>query len=277
MRNFFLFIQRYYHLFLFLFLEIISLYSIYQFNTYHHAVMLNSSNNILGKINEVNSNIMTYFSLFEENERLQKENIDLRKRIIDSYYVEHGDTVRMSDTSFKQKFTYIAGTVVQNSTDQANNYLIIDKGTANGVTKHMGVICPEGIVGVIVNVSENFSIAMSVLNSKFKVTPKLTGNTSIGRLIWDGNSPYFARIEGINRYNLIKKGDPVYTSPYSSIFPDNIKIGTVSESKNIQGTNLLDVKIRLSTRFTNLRSVYIVKNIQINEIKTLENETTIDN
>jgi len=277
MRNFFLFIQRYSHLFLFFLLESIALYAIYQYNNYHHAVLLNSTNNVNGYILTQQANITKYFSLGDENLRLQAENTELRKKVLQSYYIDNGDTIQNTDPSFKQKFTYIPGTVIQNSTDLTNNYIVIDKGTRHGVKKNMGVIGPKGIVGIIVIASENFSIAMSVLNSKFNVTPKLPNNTSIGKLAWKGNSPYYAYIDRINKFNILKKGDIVQTSPYSSLFPEGVMIGRIAEVKNAPGGTFLSIKVRLSTDFTNLRSVYIISNLQISEIEDLEKKLNLGN
>lgn len=271
MRNFFLFIQRYSHFFLFLILELFAFYIIYTFNIYHHAVILNTSNDVNGNIIEQRANIAKYFSLADENIRLQKENNELRKKILESYYIDKGDTVRNTDTTFRQKFTYIPGNVIQNTTDRIDNYITLDKGRRHGVRKNMGVICPQGIVGIVVVVSENFSIAMSVLNSKFKTTPKLSGNSSIGRILWKGNSPFFVNIEGINKYNTVKKGEIVKTSPYSTIFPENVMIGKVVSVKTSSKDAFLNIKVKLSTNFTNLRSVYIINNLQKSEIEILEN------
>lgn len=247
-------------------------YAIYSFNYYHHAVLLNTSNNVNGYILNQRASITKYFTLGEENKRLQKENSTLRKKILESYYIDNGDTVRNTDTTFNQRFDYIIGNVVQNSTDLANNYITIDKGTRHGVAKNDGVICPQGIVGIIVNVSENFCIAMSVLNSKTDIPPKLPNNNSPGKLIWKGNSPYHAYLERINKFTPVKKGDKVQTSPYSRIFPENVMIGKVVEIKNAPGGAFLSVKVKLSTNFTNLRSVYIVKNLQQNELQLLEEQ-----
>jgi cell shape-determining protein MreC len=82
---------------------------------------------------------------------------------LESYYIDHGDTIVAQIQLFQSKSSLIfPERVIQNSTDLANNYLMIDKGTRDGVSKNMGVICPQGIVGIIVNASENFCIAMSV-------------------------------------------------------------------------------------------------------------------
>lgn len=276
MRNFFLFIQKYSHFFLFIILESVAFYIIYSFNIYHHAVILNTSNDVNGNIIKQRANVSKYFSLEYQNEILQKENNELRKKILESYYIDKGDTITNTDTSFRQKFTYIPGIVIQNTTDKNDNYITIDKGKRHGVRKNMGVICPEGIVGIIVVTSENFSIAMSVLNSKFKTTPKLAGNSSIGRVTWKGGSPFYINIEGINKYNSIKKGEKVKTSPYSTIFPENVMIGKVTEVKSSVSDAFFQIKVKLSTNFTMLRSVYIINNLQKNEIEELENSLKND-
>jgi rod shape-determining protein MreC len=272
MRNFFLFIQRYSHFFLFLILESLAFYAIYSFNNYHHAVLLNTSNNINGYILTKRADFTHYFTLSIENKRLQTENNLLRKQILESYYIDKGDTLRNTDTAFRQKFNYLTANVIQNSTDLTNNYLIIDKGTRHGVKKNDGVICPQGIVGIIVNASENFSIAMSVLNSKFNVPPKIPNNISPGKLVWNGESPYTTYMERINKFTVIKKGDLVKTSPYSTIFPENVMIGTITKVLNAPGGSYNRAEIKLSTNFTNLRSVYIIKNLQKAEIETLEQQ-----
>ena len=277
MRNFFLFIQRYSHFFLFLILESLAFYAIYSFNHYHHAVLLNTTNNVNGYIITQRAAITKYFTLGEENKKLHAENNALHKQVLESYYIDKGDTVRNTDTTFKQRFDYIPGNVIQNSTDLVNNYITIDKGFRHGVEKTDGVICPEGIVGQIVSVSENFSIAMSVLNSKTNIVPKLPDNSSKGNLVWKGNSPYYVNIEGVNKFNILKKGDIIRTNPYSRDIPENVMIGKVTEVKNAPGGALQIVKVKLSTNFTNLRSVYIVKNLQKSELQLLQEQITSGN
>lgn len=276
MRNFFLFIQRYSHFFLFILLESISFYAIYQFHVYHHAVIINSANNFNGGILKQRNNIVRYFSLADENLRLQNENKELRCQVLESYYIDKKDTIRNTDSSFKQKFTYIPGTVIQSTTDLTNNYITIDKGRLHGVNKNMGVIGPDGLVGTIVTVSDNFSLAMTILNSKFVATPKLPGNTSIGKLVWPGTSPYYANIDGINKFNTIKKGDLVKTS-FTKLYPENVMIGKIVDIKSSPNSAFYKVKIKLSTDFTKLKSVYIINNLQINEIQKLEEQLNSGN
>jgi rod shape-determining protein MreC len=217
------------------------------------------------------ANITKYFTLGDENQRLQAENNALRKQVLESYYIDRGDTIRNTDTSFRQRFDYIPGNVIQNSTDLVNNYITVDKGTRHGIKKNRGVISPQGLVGRVVAVSENFCIVMSVLNSKFSIIPKSTNNAYLGKLAWKGGSPYYVTIERINKFNVIKKGEIIRTNS-SKLFPENLIIGKVADIKSDPSGSYFDVKIKLATNFTNLRSVYIINNLQLDEIETLEQQ-----
>ena len=51
---------------------------------------------------------------------------------------------------------------------------------------------PDGIVGTIVGISRNFSIAMSVLNLDFRLSARFRKNSYFGSLSWDGTEPGYS-------------------------------------------------------------------------------------
>ena len=68
----------------------------------------------------------------------------------------------MGDTLYE----YIPAQVVNNSTTQANNYIIINKGAVDGIKRDLSVISSDGIVGVVTDVSRHYASIMSLLHSK---------------------------------------------------------------------------------------------------------------
>ena len=66
-----------------------------------------------------------------------------------------------------------------------------------------------------------------------------------------------------------QKGDTVFTSGYSSIFPPDIPLGTAGEAKIVNGATY-DIEINLFEDFGALRYVTIVENIGKEEIEELE-------
>src|SRR5690606_1705743 len=115
----------------------------------------------------------------------------------------------------------------------------------------MGVFCPEGIVGTITEVSDNYSIATSVLNtSGFKLVPKIQElNYTRGTIVWNGEDPNFLDLKEINKYENLKVGDHIVTSPYSKNFPENILIGTVAKIEKKSNETHYRVKVRSSVNY----------------------------
>ena len=72
-----------------------------------------------------------------------------------------------------RKYRFLEAKVVNNSVSDENNYITIHRGALQGVNENMAVIGPDGIVGKIISVSNNFSLAMSLLNRKSKVSAML--------------------------------------------------------------------------------------------------------
>ena len=70
----------------------------------------------------------------------------------------------------------------------------------------------------------------------------------------------------------LAKGDTIVTSAYSRTFPENILVGTVDSYEREAGKYFYTIKVKLSTDFKKLTSVYIVKNIHKDEQEELERD-----
>jgi rod shape-determining protein MreC len=218
-------------------------------------------------------------NLKNENEGLRQENLRLRSQLSinktanntfkDTTYF---DSISKSLNNYKVVYTYIRANIVKNTVNSRNNYFIIDQGKNQGILEGMAVIAPTGIVGVIINTSDNFSRGMSVLNSKFEITPYIPKiELRQGVIGWSGMDYTVADLKEVNRTEQLKKGMEVVTSNYSSIFPPNIPIGTVNEVSQKNNSNFHQIKIKLSTDFSRLQTVYCIKNNYHLEIDSLSN------
>ena len=88
---------------------------------------------------------------------------------------------------------------------------------------------------------------------------------------WDGFSNSKAILSEIPHHVIFEKGDTVFTSGYSSIFPPDIPLGTTGEARIVNGATY-DIEISLFEDFGALRYVTIVENIGKEEIEKLEEE-----
>ena len=270
MRSLFRFLIRNYFLMMFLALEAISLVLMVSLNNYQRVTFINSSNNLTGSIYEKYSSFDDYFSLSRTNARLAAENASLRKQLQIRILNQEKYPINRPDTVDAPAYIFTSAKVVSNSVNKQFNYITLNKGSRQGIKPDMGIISSEGVVGVITNVSQNYSTGLSLLNKRFSIAAKITKNNYSGSLVWDGEHSNTADLNGIPFHVIVNLGDSVVTSANSGIFPEGIMIGTISKLDVESGTNFFNIKVDLSTNFRTLKYVEVVQNTKHAELKKLE-------
>jgi len=266
------FFRKYYFFLSFLVLETIALTFTISGNVRGRVLFINSSNTLSSIIYSKYYNISEYFSLRDINANLFDENLKLRKHSIknlnnkDSVFIE-------SDTIRKIHYKYYSGKVVKNSVVSENNFITINKGSRDGITKDMGVISQFGIVGIVVNVSKHYCVVLSVLNKMNGISCKLKNQQYFGFTYWNGKSYKNVLLDGIPNHIKIYKGDTVVTSGYSTYFPKDIPIGVIVDFEKNIDDNFFTIKLELTTDFKKLTNVYLIKNNLSAEQLIIEQKT----
>jgi rod shape-determining protein MreC len=279
-RNVFLFIRRHFNFLFFLVLQIIALSFLFRYNKFHEAAFLNVSTELTGRLNEKYNGIEYYFQLKKTNESLVSENLRLRQLLKENYEAPDSnrrlfyDTIRVDSGRTVLKYKIMEAKVVNNTTALRANYLTIHRGFREGVRTNMGVTGPQGIVGSVVNVSENYAIVMSLLHPSFKVVAKLKNGSETGTIEWDGLSPLYVTLRSIPKSAKVALGDTVLTNQTSSLFPANLQVGTVVEIVPDNTSNFYTLKVKPATNFSNIEYVYVIDNLQYDEQKKLEDSTS---
>lgn len=276
MRNLLLFLARFHLLFIFVLLQVVGFALYIQHNHYQKAIFLSTSNRVTGEFYDGVNSVEEYFALQSENEKLQYENARLRALLKESLYIDTSSFVLKTDSALNQKYLYIPAEVVRNTTHLKNNYITLNVGSRHGVKEDMGVISPEGVVGIVHKVSPNFSTVISMLNSYALIPPKIDSVLNNGSIKWDGKSSSYVVLEDINMHIPIKEGMEVVTSNLSKVFPENVPIGVLEEVVLPEGGNFYETKVKLHTNFDNLQKVYVVENLYAIEQDTLEKKSNID-
>lgn len=276
MRNLLKFIIRYHFTLLFLIIESFALYITIQTNHFQRASFINSANEVSGNIYEALNSITEYLNIKEENEKLAKENIDLR-RLLKSNYVSNTITIRsVNDSIYKQKYDYIPAKIINNSVMKQNNLLTLNKGINQGIRPDMAVINSQGVVGIVKDVSRNFAIVIPAININAHISAKIKKYGYFGTLSWNGLSYRFAQLNEIPFHVKIAKGDTLVTSGFSAVFPEGIMIGTISNFDLNEGNNFYNIEVLLSTNFISLNQVYVVSNLYKKEQNDLEKSASND-
>ena len=215
--------------------------------------------------------VSDYFSLKEQNDALAQENFELRMRLEQTQALI-SDEERLEETLYgnvSDNYRYIPAKIAKISNNSQHNYMIINKGFEDGVTEGSGVITREGAVGIVDAVSRHHAYARSFKNHEMNISARLGKEGAVGPLAWDGMTSDGAILKEIPHHVEFEKGDTVYTSGYSSIFPPDIPLGEVGEAKVVNGATY-EIKVRLFEDFGALRYVTIVENMSKAEMKELE-------
>lgn len=270
MRSLFRFLLRNYFVMMFLALEVISFTLMVSYNNYQRVTFINSSNDVVGTIYERFSHFDDYFSLSRTNARLAAENASLRKQLQMRIALQEKYPVNRPDTVDAPAYYFTSAKVIGNSVNKQFNYITLNKGSRQGIKPDMGIISADGVVGVITNVSPNYSTGLSLLNKRLSIPAKITKNNYFGALVWDGEHSNTADLKEIPFHIMVNVGDTVVTSGYSSIFPEGIMIGTITKWEQDPGTNFYNIKVELSTNFRTVKYVEVVRNTKQAELKKLE-------
>ena len=213
--------------------------------------------------------IKDYFSLRKVNESLALENHELRTRLAQYEAQEQEADEKMQISDIAGGFRYIPASIMKISNNTQHNYMIIGKGSDDGVTTGSGVITGKGAIGVVDAVSSNYSYAISFKNHEMNISARLGKEGAVGPLSWDGKSRNGAILKEIPHHVEFEPGDTVFTSGYSSIFPPDIPLGTTGKSKIVNGATY-EIEVTLFEDFGSTRHVTIVENLGKDEIKKLE-------
>ena len=210
-----------------------------------------------------------YFSLAGQNEELALENHRLREMIR-----EYEDAAKATDISLQSVarddgFVYTPAQIIKSGTNSQHNYLILDKGSEDGIVQNSGIISSKGVIGIVDAVSRHYSYAISFLKTEVNISSRLGGTGAVGPLAWDGKNTDGAILKEIPLQYRYSPGDTVYTSGYSVIFPPDIPLGTAGDASIINGaTN--EITVNLFQDYTALKFVTIVRNTRAAEIEALE-------
>lgn len=230
---------------------------------YQRHVWMSSASAVASVVYDAAHNVTSYLYLREVNEdleqrtgELESEVAALRHRLREMSERLYGDTMEIGD--IYRPFGFIVASVTNNSVAMPNNYLTINKGSLDGVMPEMGVLEASGVVGVVNKVTDHHAQVISMLNPDFRLSCKVKGSDFFGSMVWDGKAVDETLLEELPKHAVFNTGDTVVTSGFSSVFPEGIPIGRVTETLRDGDDNFYRLRIKLFTDFTRLSTVRVI-------------------
>ncbi|HBG7099186.1 TPA: rod shape-determining protein MreC [Clostridioides difficile] len=208
--------------------------------------------------------------LEEENEKLKKNMIALNAKLDKTESLEElKKTLNFVQEEYKA--TSISASVVGKNDGNWYESFVIGAGKNSGVKKESIVMNGSGLVGIVYEVSNNYSKAISLLDSKASVSFKLakdanakgtiTQNTTLDNKDSYNSKGYLQGYMFDSSYNVIQ-GDIITTSGLG-FFPDGIPIGEVEKVVDDKDKSLKYVVVKPYVDFKNINDVVVIESRNI--------------
>ena len=278
MRKLFEFIRSVYVVVLFVVLEALAV-SYYAHSThYTQARLLARSNQLAGGVHGLMAGVHRYFTLGSENRVLLDRVAQLEERL--ARYEEVVAASRLDSCLQgigESKYRFAVAAVVANSINRQQNLITLNRGRQDGVVEEMAVLSPDGaMAGYVVDCTERYAVAMSVLNTSFRASGKLADAEYYGSIYWDGLDQNVVILGELSKYADPKPGQEVVTTGFSQYFPADVLIGWVESASLNETRTAYTVRVRLAAEMSRLNEVVLVGNRDFYEIRNLQQSEQIE-
>ncbi len=219
-------------------------------------------NNFLNFLTGVFSTDPSIDQLKEENARLMLELNRLRKQGVENQNLRN--MLSVPDTS---KYDLIAADVISKLVNKIQGNIILNKGSNDGIQVGMPVLNSNGLVGIIADVTDNFSVTKTLFNSSLNIAVTVQNINVDGVLSWNGSELI---IKNIPTTYEIKVGEKVETSDFSTLLPPNIPIGIISKKESLALGLLHTIYVKPFADIRSVSNVFVLKVVPSKQINQLE-------
>ena len=126
--------------------------------------------------------------------------------------------------TLKQKT--VAGEIIGKDPSPWFRSIIINKGLRDGLRPSLPVIVPDGVVGIVTDVSERYAKVLMMIDQNSAVDALVQRNRARGLI--RGEAKEICTLEYVLYRHDLRAGDVVVTSGLDGVFPKGLRIGTVS-------------------------------------------------
>ena len=209
--------------------------------------------------------------MFESVANLQQENEDLRKQIEDlkqeNLLMKENkvelDSLRKLyeiDNAYSD-YEKTGATVIGRSADNWYNTFTIDKGSKDGIEVDMNVLSGNGLVGIVTDVSENYSIVRAIIDDASNVSAMVLNTSDVCTLSGDLKvaSEGYVNLKYLDRDVKVRDGDMIVTSNISEKYLPGILIG-YAQDVTLDANNLTKSgKVITAVDFKHITNVLVIK------------------
>lgn len=202
-------------------------------------------------------------ALDEKNKALIDENAALREQLQNAELLEKENERLRDYLDMKNKypsFKMEEGMVISHSSGNYITNFTLNRGTLHGIAPNMPVVTKDGIVGYVVEVGLNWCMVSTLIETATSVGAYIPRSEVVGIVSGD----YSMRQEGTCKIGYIdaaadvQVGDAVYSSGTGSVYPADLKIGTVTSIEVDEYNRTLVATVTPAVDFSSLKWVMVI-------------------
>lgn len=254
---------------IFIALEIAALAMLSRSSTLQNIWLNRASHRAMATLWGGGEKLKNVFTMEKRMNALAEENFQLQQQLRGILQIE-SDVAEASvgPVSTDSTFRYIPATIVRISKNTAHNYIILNKGYADGVKPQSGIISSKGVIGIISAVDEHYSYGLTLMNTNISLSGRVKNTDFLAPVVWDGIHDNGAVLKDLPIHHEVASGDTIVTSGFSSIFPPDIPVGIAGAGTIVDGS-LQNISITLFQEFSTVKYATIVENLDREAIDSI--------
>ena len=195
--------------------------------------------------------------------RLQVQNIALQQELAEARVLSSLVDYARSRTENR----YVAASVIGRDTNPFMHYVIINRGSDDGLRRGMPVVTQQGLVGQISAVIAD-AARVQLINDPGSTVNVLLQEAETEAVLVGGITGELT-LELIPQSAILQSGDLIVTSGYGGSYPANILVGQVSTIRSNAYDLFQSASVQPAVDFSQLEIVLVIVNFQSIDISPL--------
>jgi rod shape-determining protein MreC len=210
-----------------------------------------------GKVGGVWNHYFALRNTVQENEALRIES-DALKLTISQLQTRAAEADRLAGIlGFKQtheQVPMVGARVIAASAGTASRTIEVDRGERDGIRRNMAVITPDGAVGKVIEVYRDTAQVLLLTDKDGGAGAMLVDSRTQG--VVGGTGEPMIQMKYVANEDIVNVGEKIVTSGMDKIFPKDIPVGTVVESKS--GNTFKQIRVEPAARLDRLEAVIVL-------------------
>ena len=214
---------------------------------------------VLAPVNAVVGWLDAGVGVYWENQKLKKRlaQMQMEADAMRQDRVENARLRGLLHLSQENPSDLTSARVVARSLDRLGGSLTIDKGEKDGVLPNRAVITPDGLVGRVDRSTSHEARVLTLLHRDCSVAVRVGRSRVDGVLQWEFGDRPMLNLLYVSAREDVQSGDEVLTSGLGGIFPEGVRVGTVTRVNVAENGLMKEVQVKPAVNFRSLEDVLV--------------------